>query len=434
MEKISFIPKFRDNHMLVTLLSGLVIALGIIIEPMAAIFTVVFLILITLSIFHWEKIIWFTVPTLYLGFAIFAWPLGKLELGFPIISLLIIPFMIHIFNKLIRGRIAEPPMDWSIFILFTIFTIFVFLSLLWTSNFDYGLKKAGIFCIQALLPAMILLTSKYSDSSIRLFGLSLQLLSCFIALQLFFWGSETALYPGRNTLPDVNPIWLSRIAVLGAIASLWNLSYWKGNRKIIINGAVVLLSLWVIVSTGSRGPAIAFILSSILAIILILIVKKGSAIKFFKYSTIVAIGVFILFTPMLISPEQPFRYINILQDPTDIGTDKNIEARLLSFANAYSLFKQNMLIGKGIGGYSEYLRDYPHNLILEILSEGGIMGIILFLAIIISLFKKILASGGYAMSRTILFMTAVVFSLTSGDLGSNYEWVIVGVSLMYRRR
>ncbi len=428
MEKINILT-FKSDYILFTLFCSLVVALGILFEPTAAIIAIVLLSLLTLSVFHWDKIIWFAVPTFYLGFPLFVWPLSQLELGVPTLSLLILPLLVHIANKLIRGRIYKQKIDWSIMAPVMIFTIFLYSSLLWTPNFDYGFKKIIIFSIQALLPTVILLTSRYSSGNIKLLGISLQFLACFCALQLFFWGGEEALYPGRNTLPSVNPIWLSRIAILGIIASIWNLTSLKGNRKFIFNGMVILLSLWVVVSTGSRGPILAFIFSSIVITVLSMtLIKRFSSIKFFQYSIIIAMSIFIIFVPVLISPEEAFRYINIPHDPTTISLDENINARLQSYAIAYSHFKQNFLIGKGIGGYSEYLRDYPHNLILEILSEGGSIGVIFFLVIIINLFRKIFL-GELAMSHAILFLTAFIFALTSGDLASNYEWLIIGVFL-----
>ena len=95
--------------------------------------------------------------------------------------------------------------------------------------------------------------------------------------------------------------------------------------------------------------------------------------------------------------------------------------RILRYIKAIRLFSSNPFSGVGIGGFSVLdERDYPHNLLLEIGCELGSIGLILWITIVLQTYKK--SSNLFII--TALFTQSIVYSLFSGDLGYNYEYVL----------
>jgi len=412
---------------ILTALFGIIVAASFFAKKLSiAVFS---FIIIFLAFRNWYKIVWLLVPILYLGFSSgVAWPLVELNLNFPIIIILVIPAIIHISEILLNKRDIGSSLDWSLIVPLLFFTWFLFISLLWSSNIDYGLQKAILFSINTFLPAMILLTTNVQGYSERNVGLSVQLLGFLIAIQLPFFGIDEYPYPGRLRLPGTNPIWLSRIAVLAIIVSIWNLSFLKGRKGLIMRGIVMLTSFWVVVVSGSRGPVAAFIIAVIVANVII-IFFKGFPINKLK-STVMTGGFFVVLIILLFAGSKimPDR-MQVRKDPVKLQQDKNFIGRITYLNRAYSLFSESPLYGKGVGGFSSGSRDYPHNLVMEIIVEGGIVLMVLFIGIIVNILRKIRLNSKHVMGKLILFLSACLFFLFSGDLSTNCEWLILGVAI-----
>lgn len=426
MQTANIRPNYRI-YALIFLIGG-IIGISIAVQPLSASAVTI---LIGASVFLakiWDRIVWFVVPTFYLGFSVFAWPLEKFIFDLPVTSLLFIPVIIHVIVLLNNERTRESKLNWSLIFFLCCFISYVYLSLFWTGNIDYGYKKTAIFGIQAFLPAMILLTAKKYDYSAKHISIALQFIAIITCLQLILFGIYDIQYPGRMTLPGTNPIWLSRIAALAIAASILNFILFPKIRSYIISGIVVGASAYVIVATGSRGPVMALIVAIICGIVLSSLSKKNFG-RFAKNIIISIIVIVALLIPSFIFPDLPTRYVDILKDSSTITFDTNIINRLESFQRAIAVFFEAPVIGSGAGGYSNFDRDYPHNLILEVLAEWGIIGMILFSGVIIFLLKGIALHGKYAMFNVTLFISAFAFALVSGDLSSNYEWLVVGAAL-----
>jgi O-antigen ligase len=102
-----------------------------------------------------------------------------------------------------------------------------------------------------------------------------------------------------------------------------------------------------------------------------------------------------------------------------LGSDPNISSRASYLGTAAALFAQSPLLGIGLGGFAATgLDTYPHNMLAEILSELGIVGMLIFIPWVI------LAIRG-AMGSPILMAlvaTTSVYLLFSGSLASNVEF------------
>jgi len=97
------------------------------------------------------------------------------------------------------------------------------------------------------------------------------------------------------------------------------------------------------------------------------------------------------------------------------------------------------LVGVGTGGYASIATTgalYPHNIVLEIGSELGILGLLAFAAFVISVIVRLLgllARGGESAGWSGLLLTLFMFSLVnaqfSGDVPYNSGlWLWGGIA------
>lgn len=74
-----------------------------------------------------------------------------------------------------------------------------------------------------------------------------------------------------------------------------------------------------------------------------------------------------------------------------IATDVSLTVRLEQQAMALRLWQENPLLGVGLGGYAALTgRNYPHNILIEIATESGALGLILFVTFTAMLAHRLL--------------------------------------------
>jgi O-antigen ligase len=103
------------------------------------------------------------------------------------------------------------------------------------------------------------------------------------------------------------------------------------------------------------------------------------------------------------------------------------------YQRAFDIIQENPMLGEGLGGYPDFTygrSQYPHNIILEILSETGSVGLLLCLIIVVIFLRK----KNYFNYKTannsqyfIIFTAFAIRTLISEDLGAN----IVFFSLIF---
>jgi len=394
------------------------------------------LVLLSLTVKLWGKIVWLAVPLLFLGFIYLIFPLVYfkiLNFEIPYFTLLFIPAFIHLLAFLCNPRIRESSPDWLIIASFACFVGYLLLSLLWTTNLEYGIRKFEIFGMRIFLPVMIMLTSKVQSRSLNYLGLAIQIIALIVAAELLFWKDD--LSSERATILGLNPIEVSRMGVLALVISLTNLSGLRGTTGLVSRGLVIATAIFIIIMTASRGPIIG-LFSGLCVSCLMMFYHKGKYI--IKYVAILMITVVIVVTPVVLKPETSYRYLNLITESSTIKTDENVLGRMYLGKLGLRVFQNNPVVGKGLGGYFEPLGGsydpkapdrYPHNLIIEILAEGGIVGLIFMAFLFIQLFKRIVEVDRYNFGAIFLFITAFCFALASLDLSGNTEWLIIGVAL-----
>jgi O-antigen ligase len=194
-------------------------------------------------------------------------------------------------------------------------------------------------------------------------------------------GENLALSDGRYTAPGFNENELGIILALGLVMSCYLLVRNKGPRAIWF--IHVPVSVIAICLTGSRGSFIAAIVA-----LLMFPLSYGSFSRAQKKFGTLALVV-VVASGMAIIPAASWDRIGSIQSEISEGT---LTKRTYIWAAGMDVFREHPLIGVGAGafGASVYSKlDVPyvaHNSYLSVLVEMGVVGELLFVALLAALF------------------------------------------------
>jgi O-antigen ligase len=120
---------------------------------------------------------------------------------------------------------------------------------------------------------------------------------------------------------------------------------------------------------------------------------------------------------------------------------------------AWNMFRDNPVLGVGIGNYNSYYQVYArklglewrttdrsaHNLYLEVAAERGVLGLIVFATIIAFTLQRVFSAGkkftllgqsdfaGLAGALGISFITYLIASIFLHDAYPRFFWVLIGI-------
>ena len=302
--------------------------------------------------------------------------------------------------------------------------------LLYTKGMQYGFDKAMRFTFLtgwAFFGAILLITNL---PSLRRFSWALVTISTALAIDALMG------YPGGGQVGFVtalgsNQIALARASGIGLLAIVAFLL--PAEKKLWIRlGLFVMaaLLLWATLIAGVRGPVLALVVSFILFFGLSMHGFVHLKIDRFAFK----LGIVALFVAIVLAFLGPELFptlalrTNILL--TDVGTSASI--RLSLFQSAFDQWAASPILGGGTGQFSvaltgEDIRLYPHNLILELGAENGLVGVLAFIIMIAASFAngvtKLYAKNGSLriVSRYLLISCCFAFlnAMVSGDINDN---------------
>jgi O-antigen ligase len=183
---------------------------------------------------------------------------------------------------------------------------------------------------------------------------------------------------------------------------------------------------------GGRGPLLCLGATFSVATVLIL-VKKIRGHSMLPAKRIATLSFFLVVGGLAVATAvvdlrhmQTIRRIETLLTEQSGGGSARI--RLAHYHRAWEYWQLSPLVGHGIGSYPTLrlgfdTRDYPHNIILELMVETGLVGLTMFFLLLFSGFKSyraVLAKptsfGIGAFLMTVFFL---LFSQFSGDITDN---------------
>lgn len=247
----------------------------------------------------------------------------------------------------------------------------------------------------------------------------LQLLEALNNPAVFLYAGEIE----RMTVEGVNPIWLARSFVTAAILCLV-LPFIKSK---VVRGAAVVGLMLAVLPTGSRGPLFAGALGIALFFWQYYKNKPNFKIKVIAASMVLLVGMFASL-PYIYAPLKSY----ISRDSSEDAFQESGRSAL--FSRAWREYADSPILGQGMGNFATMnatrvtlanrtTGNYPHNIILEVMSELGTIGLILFVVG--------MRPGKYYWKvdniYQILFIVSLVFAMTSGNIAANGGVMVFGV-------
>ncbi|MNO16707.1 O-Antigen ligase [compost metagenome] len=337
---------------------------------------------------------------------------------FLLVAVPMLPALIAWFSKGERtGDILKDSGIW----LWLLVLLYGLATLTWTPPGSNGLYKMIILVVHAVIPGVYayIIYKKYGKFSwtiVALFGLA------YAATHLVF-GEYTDEYPGRLALPGSNPIINARMSLITISISLWG----RGIPLMIRIITIVVAGISAF-ATESRGPLVAFIIANgMIAVFSFFKKYRREGLK--KLQSYLAAFLILLAAGGLVASQYSAELetwvsnsrFAVLFDHSELQGDANYIGRLDLQRKAFQTWNEHPFIGAGLGSVTPPIaRDFPHNVILEIACELGIIGLLLWsLAYLNSLWI-----ARSQMVLLVLLLQTIGTALVSGDFGYNFEYLL----------
>lgn len=288
------------------------------------------------------------------------------------------------------------------------FLVYSFLSIIYSANQFYAFKK--ILFMLNIIPLGIMGFLIYSDNNNldKFLKLMLILFIPLIFISIFIQPfNATQSY--SFSLLRWSHVLFSRFVGAAFILLLFSTLSQKYKTLLL---SILLFGL---LYSGARGP-----------LVFIFFLLTYYFIRNYKNNNLIKIYFFIFFVITVFF----FFFINFsnkrileLLTINDFIKSGGVVVRITLWDIAIKMFLDNYIFGAGLGGFETNFYStlgaqlhYPHNIILEVLSELGIIGFILFcIVFVLTLFKL----KNYSIKIFILFLFSFYLALFSKDLSSN---------------
>lgn len=330
-------------------------------------------------------------------------------------------------------KISSPAQ--RILALYIIFTGYAVITGIWSPSEEYYLSKAfrlGTATAIALgAPAVIIASSRHR---IRRLGGAVTMVSFIVAIETIY---QFLLHgPWELVVFGTNYLITGRVMGFGIILGFY---YVLIERPTWRNGLLVTLLTIIMTGalgfSGARGPLVTTF--GAVGLIVLASIRTGNLSGSRRAITAYGIGIIGTFVGMILVADQVRgirRLLALLDGPgSSLGTRFDYWIWTIDL-----LGEANLLLGYGLGSWPLYIgfpdeQRYPHNIILEIIFETGIIGLILF-TVLVGYAMYAVVTGWRQTKQTeyialfALFAYMLVNAFISGDLNENrYLFAIIGL-------
>jgi O-antigen ligase len=347
-----------------------------------------------------------------------------IDLRLPLAYLTVVGFLIWSMTHPSHGRRVATKAYLCAMVLFFGYLL---LSSQWAPAGGLVGQNAGDLCLMGLLVAVTVHVAAREPDVIRDFWVY-----AIVTAFVFLYASLVAGadLQGRYSALSGGPNVYVRIESLGAIACVVMALDRRQARYIL---GVVLFCGGALLS-GSRGGLLA-----------LLVVGLAGPLPYFR-----RVGGVVVFRTAVVAIVAGLGvYLLIGQNVAAVVDSRIVTATIINgydasrsslFSSAWQVFLTHPVAGAGLGGFyalagfSQGL-TYPHNLALEVLSEGGIIGGLAMISVLaLALFSQPIRGARVPLYRTGLIWSAAYFFLacqfSGGYYDSRFVWLLAGLSLV----
>ena len=339
-----------------------------------------------------------------------------------------------------------------LFIAYTGFILLMVTSIHYSSNPEYGLIKTIEFLTYSSLacfaPFFLFRDLISFERFLKTFIVLGIILSVFIFISspysFQFYSSNTS-YPEFQTTIGSNYLALQYLVGISILIMLYYFLFKKNISKKITLLFIALIGLSSVAMLYSPGknPIISLFLT---VVIMTLASLKIDYQKILIKRKILNYAVFIFVMGSLLLSTVGWMFVLRLQAVLTPGYYGQVE-RVENTKIAIDLFLSHPILGAGIGSFSDYAAEfediermkYPHNLPLEIASELGSIGLLLFTLILTYAFKQLIyltkkyrATEYHHLPNAVMAFLVFTFltSLTGGNINNSLLFVWIGTAFI----
>lgn len=337
------------------------------------------------------------------------------------------------FGVILKRQLTFSRVTVRLVMISVVFASYMAVSLAWSPSSVYGPRKVLLTCtllLWALAGAALIVAP--DPVRVRRFADAIRLFALWVAFEVVVASQSSSPAALIMTLGG-GYLGLSRVIGAGAILYLCaGLYFSSAGGERIANLAVTAILLTLMLIVGGRGPLLSLLFTLSVPVLIgmrmssmhMVIVRRHSAI-------ILAIGV--AFTGaigyLIWSGDTTFRTVRRLALLLTTGGGASAATRVSFYRTALSQWMESPLFGNGAGSWPVLalgldVRGYPHNLILEVLAELGLVGLVL-LSILIGYGISTSQSGArprwtpISIMLVMLFINAALNAMVTGDVTDN---------------
>lgn len=236
---------------------------------------------------------------------------------------------------------------------------------------------------------------------------------------------NSVLLGNRVGNESINPIWIARIC---CETIMYILTFSKMGKSSYISMCMIF-SLAIV--TGSKGPIISLIVAFIYYLFKMNNSKIDNTILLKKLIYIIIVSLVLGIIIFNVFGGSEFIKNRFTIESIFINAEGY---RVNRYFRTWEMIKDNILIGNGFGSWPVLYSgidkiDYPHNIILELWSETGIIGLGLFTSIIMYAIKKIKNSSREFNAISSIFIMNLVMAMFSGSIaeGNRSIYTYLGI-------
>ncbi len=323
-----------------------------------------------------------------------------------------------------------------IIVAFAVWVLWMIVSSGHSPRLDLAMEKSLRFALFAtplfLGPLVFIRTRADSRNMLKIF-LAVGMLGVIVLASRFLTlSTPSSIIPGpaRLSILAANPIAAGRVlAICAAMCAAVILS---GYGKLAVWGLPLVLFFLAALFTGSRGPMLSFMGATFLIGMLL----SRRARRRTVYGSLLLVVVVILV--FVFSPEGLTSRYRLFLEGGELAETRQGLIVLNTFFHRIFLWEKaltlwttdlwHLFIGVGTAGYIGAFTwrdvEYPHNLVLELLTEYGLIGLTVFSVHVLLIARHVFQRAGRWLQPEVLMwlagsLTIFLATFVSGDLNDN---------------
>ena len=319
---------------------------------------------------------------------------------------------------------------------FFFFALIVAASYLYTPAPQYGGEK---LMRVLLIGGFFLLAPLYlinSEEDLRHFGLAFVLFSIVQSFVLFARVGRVSTSPEDLDVTRIGAGWLVGMAILLLLFfQVTQTPFW---RKAL---AIVALPILVagLITSASRGALFATLLAAAFLFFKVYKGRRKSIVAFVALFALICAAVAFHYLRNTANGKYSEKEDELTQLLEGQGSSGTAAERIDFYRRALAEIEQRPLLGLGVGGWSVYYfgkdeRAYPHDLLLEITTEEGLIGLFAFSLFLFAIYcacsdlSDLTGTHFAVLGGLLLFM--LIATAFSGDLDDDrILWLWSGMTL-----